>query len=375
MNKVAIIHFYPPELYPPLQNLLTEISNREDLSVILLTNHAANSDLSVFEIKSPKIKIIRITKVSASQTSLIRYINYFLFYLIAIWKLVLFVPGSILYFETLSSFPALIYQRFFKKIKLYIHYHEYTSVEEYNKGMFLNRLFHRWERKVYPNADWLSHTNHFRMTMFEKDIFPAELSNKHILPNYPPKEWKSKPRQHFGDSLLVVYAGAFSLDTMYTREFANWVVNQQGRILWDIYSYNLTSQAHYFIRELNCPWIRLKRGIDYSELPLILKKYDVGVILYRGHIPNYIYNAPNKLFEYLACGLDVWFPDIMIGSMSFATKQTYPKVIPIDFENLDKMDFDQLLNREEYSIGENNYFYEVALEELLVKMTKNNEEI
>jgi hypothetical protein len=29
--------------------------------------------------------------------------------------------------------------------------------------------------------------------------------------------------------------------------------------------------------------------------------------LYKGHIPNYIYNVPNKVYEYLACGLQVWY--------------------------------------------------------------------
>ena len=372
MNKIAIIHFNPLERYPPLQNLLAEMSNREDVSVILLTNHTLNSDLSVFETKSSKIKIIRVTKLSSSQTSLIRCINYFLFYLIAIVRLLLFHPDSILYFETLSSFPAIVYQFFIKKTKLYIHYHEYTSAEEYNSGMFLNKFFHRWEKKIYLKAVWVSHTNHFRMTMFKQDILPLHLSTTYLLPNYPSQEWKSKPKQFINDPLLVVYAGAFSLDTMYVREFANWVVNQQGRVLWDIYSYNMTNEVCNFILGLNCSWIQLKPGVDYHELPIILKRYNVGVILYKGHIPNYIYNAPNKLFEYLACGIDVWFPDVMIGSLDFTTRDTFPKVIPIDFETLDKMVFKELLSREKFIIKESNYFYEVALEKLIKRMTTND---
>lgn len=52
----------------------------------------------------------------------------------------------------------------------------------------------------------------------------------------------------------------------------------------------------------------LDSGINYSDLPGVIRAYDVGVILYNGHIANYVFNAPNKLFEYLACGLDVWSP-------------------------------------------------------------------
>lgn len=47
--------------------------------------------------------------------------------------------------------------------------------------------------------------------------------------------------------------------------------------------------------------------IDYYELPKELIKYDIGLVLYKGHIPNYIYNVPNKVYEYLACGLQVWY--------------------------------------------------------------------
>ena len=368
MNKVAIIHFYPPELYPPLQNLLTEMSKREDLSVLLLTNQVVNDDLSVFETGSSKVKIVRIARVSSGQASLVRYWNYFLFYLMALWRLGLFAPRSVLYFETLSSFPALVYHLFFKKVKLYIHYHEYTSEQEYQTGMVLNRFFHRWEKKIYSKAAWISHTNHFRMTMFKRDIFPHELDNTYLLPNYPPQEWKTNPKRFNQGPLLVVYAGAFSLETMYVREFANWVASQEGRVLWDIFSYNQTKEVHHFIRLLNCPWIQLKSGVDYRELPPILRKYHVGVILYKGHIPNYIYNAPNKLFEYLACGIDVWFPEVMKGSMDYVTGNTYPKIIPLDFENLKEIDIEQMLNKEGSTPLENFYFYEVALAPLMRKI-------
>jgi hypothetical protein len=374
VNKVAIIHFYPPELYPPLQNLLTEMSKREDLSVLLLTNQVVNDDLSVFETGSSKVKIVRIARVSSGQASLVRYWNYFLFYLTALWRLGLFAPRSVLYFETLSSFPALVYYRFFKKIKLYIHYHEYTSEQEYQAGMVLNRFFHRWEKKIYSKAAWVSHTNHFRMSLFEKDIYPQQLSgNGHLLPNYPPERWRSQSKQFMHDPLLVVYAGAFSLDTMYVVEFAHWVVAQQGKVRWDIYSYNLTTQARHFIRDLHCPWIQLQPGVDYEDLPLILKKYDVGLILYRGHILNYIYNAPNKLFEYLACGIDVWFPHVMTGAKEYATQTTYPKVIPIDFAHLNEMDLGGMISREGLVLSESNYFYECVLEELIRNMIGNDQ--
>ena len=96
---------------------------------------------------------------------------------------------------------------------------------------------------------------------------------------------------------------------------------------------------------------------------------DVGVVLYNGHIPNYIYNAPNKLFEYLACGLDVWFPDVMAGSMDYVNKNGFPKVLSIDFNNLNKFDLAAAIERQG-SESKYLFFCEEALKPLIDKLTQ-----
>jgi hypothetical protein len=48
-----------------------------------------------------------------------------------------------------------------------------------------------------------------------------------------------------------------------------------------------------------------------------LINYDIGVTIYNGHIPNYIYNVPNKILEYLACGLNVWYSSELISTQKF----------------------------------------------------------
>ena len=63
-----------------------------------------------------------------------------------------------------------------------------------------------------------------------------------------------------------------------------------------------------FIKNKN-QYVQFKGHINYDNLPTTLNKYQVGVILYKGHIPNYVYNAPNKLFEYLAAFLMFGIPN------------------------------------------------------------------
>ena len=138
---------------------------------------------------------------------------------------------------------------------------------------------------------------------------------------------------------------------MFTVPFAEWVDQQNGKATWHIYTNNILKEARKFIEEMNSPHIIIKEGLSYDELPEILKKYDVGVILYNGHIPNYVYNAPNKLFEYLVCGLDVWYPGVMTEIRGYRTFNTFPKVVEVNFNNLDCFNLGSALNKEE--VGKN----------------------
>jgi hypothetical protein len=103
----------------------------------------------------------------------------------------------------------------------------------------------------------------------------------------------------------------------------------------------------------------------------VLSDYDVGVILYKGHIPNYIYNAPNKLFEYLACGLDVWFPHVMKSCFKYVTSHTYPKILPVDFSNFNLLDLEKTIDRNDLEFKQPQYYCETALYPLAKQLIKN----
>jgi hypothetical protein len=165
--------------------------------------------------------------------------------------------------------------------------------------------------------------------------------------------------------LRIVYVGALSLDTMYTREFGDWVAQQAGKVNWDIYSDNITPEARDYVLSFADGVIKFRKGVDYYSLPGILSGYDVGVILYNGHIPNYVYNAPNKLFEYLACGLDVWFPAVMKGCMPFVTDGVWPRVLAVDFNRLDVMDIAAAVSRQGLEYAAPHHYAEEALRPLL----------
>jgi hypothetical protein len=370
MKSIVIVHFLPIELYPPVQNLLNELQKKSGVQILVFTTNPIEK-LSLIQLDKKKVKIIRMGVIGKQVKPWKRYLSYlyFNFYttISMIWKR----PNKVLYFETLSAYPVFLYKTIFnKRSDIFIHYHEYVSIPDYNNGMFLAKYFHKLEKKLYSKAAWVSQTNDYRMKLFKGDIASTQIPNSYILPNYPPKSWYNEPRKKNHFPLTIVYAGALGLETMFIKEFSEWVMRQNGQVVWDIYSYNYNEDVINYIKSLNSNVINLKTGVDYADLPPILNLYDIGVILYKGHIPNYIYNAPNKLFEYLACGLDVWLPDLMKGSLEYVKTTELQKVIPLTFTKLDSFKVKEVLYKSGHSFSKSEFFCEIVLEPLINKLLK-----
>ena len=370
MQKIALIHFHALENYPPVMNFIRywEDQRPEEKLFVYTTN--CFSDLPVFKTSSDRIIIKRFIKSRKQVNFFSKLGKYMSFYGGVLWDMIRVKPKRIFYYETISSFPATAYKKFFSpKVNLLIHYHEYTSPREYEGGMWLTRHFHKTEKKIYPISDWVSHTNEDRMRKFLEDNPGVSIPNKYILPNYPPKSWFTIRESAIGLPVKLVYIGAVSLDTMFTRELAEWVIQQKGKVSWDIYASNITADAKAYLASLSeTNLIRFHGGIDYFSLPETLAKYDIGIILYKGHIPNYVYNVPNKLFEYHTCGLDVWFPVSIVSSLPLVTVNTYPKIIPFDFTRLHELDLDGMTNRTNLKCKPSLFYAEEVFEGLYRKI-------
>jgi len=359
MHKIAIIHFSPIELYPPAMNFLNYIGEQMDDQISVRVFSMAPQNQKLFQPSSNLIRTTRIGQANKSSAAS-RYLNYLKFYSVTTGKLISWKPSAVVYFESLSAFPAIFYKRNVNSgCKLFIHYHEYTSPLEYQNGMLLNRWQHQLEKKIYSVANWVSHTNEDRMNLFTEDNKNVSIPNRFLLPNYPPRNWYRKQKNSEpGRPVKIVYIGALSLETMFVKEFAEWVSKNKSDITWDIYSSNITDDTRAYLEaQTNSP-IRYHEGVDYFSLPQILSSYDVGVVLYKGHIPNYVYNAPNKLFEYLACGLDVWFPVHMKSALPFLTTDTFPQVKAFDFNKLNEIDLPCAVERKNLQFRPSSFFCE-----------------
>jgi hypothetical protein len=368
-KPIVIIHFQPLEMYPPVANLLTFIEEEYKQNPVIVVTTVNNAITDKCDFKNKNVSVKRVAGLNKTQPAYLRYFSYFLFYSRCLLLLIQKRPAAILYFETLSSFPAWFYKKFiFRNVPVFIHYHEYTSPAEYNTGMKLVRYFHAKEKWLYQKAAWISHTNNERLQFFLKDENLSETTPAHILPNYPPQNWYNKKERNKKFPVRIVYVGALDLDTMFTELFAKWVIAQEGKVTWDIYSNNLNDKTVQYIQGLHQKFIRLHKPVEYTRLPAVLKNYDVGVVLYNGHIPNYVFNAPNKLFEYLACDLDVWFPSVMKGCHPLITKNTYPKVVPVDFSEIISFDFIEARDITDCIYKRSDFYFENVLPVLTNKL-------
>jgi hypothetical protein len=365
-KKITVVHFYPLEYFPPVTNLLDYFTLKS--SDISITAYSTYNDKNRKEYKNKKMKLRRYALPKIKDHKLIRGLKYVSFYFGSLFHLILEKPDSIIYYESISSWPVYIYVKYFnKKCKIFIHYHEYASPAWYSKYMKLVRYFHRLERKyLYSKATWISQTNEVRLKMFNKDNEKINDNKLMVLPNYPPKKWISANNfKQQSQKTRIVYIGSLSFEGSYILEFCNWVNNQED-IIFDIYSYNLHDDVRSFIQQLKSDNINLyTEGVDYQDIPQLLSKYDIGVILHKAYNSNYKYNATNKLFEYLICNLDVWFSEELMGCQDYATKNTWPIVSSINFDTLEKVKFTSNNDRSHLVYEPKHFFCEDAYNKLL----------
>ncbi len=363
MIKIIIIHFQPLEYYPPIQNLVKYIENEFNLKVIT-TGNSRNLN----EFKSSKSQILRFIVIRKSDGKITRFIKYLYFNLLSVIYIIKSKPGKLLYFETDSSFPCYIIKKYlFKKIPVYIHYHEYFDIAYYRKGMKLNLFYHNREFFLYKKADWISHTNKYRLALFNKEHPYVNDSILKVLPNYPPKDWYTKIKRlnnEIAYPIKLVYIGALSMISMYVEELFLWINKQEGKFLLDIYSSNIMNDVFDFLKKSKCSYIKYIGKLNYNNIPFTLEKYDVGIIFYKNYSLNVKFCASNKLFEYLACNLDVWFSSFIEGTYDYINVATYPKVIPVDFEKLEDFDYLKAIDRKNIKYKPYNFNCEDALAEL-----------
>lgn len=329
--SLALLHFQPLENYPPVMNCIRDLEEEKVTEIKIFSTYSQNNWFS------SSYPIYRLGNYTTSRWS--RYWTFLYFNFVSFFFLCYYRPKKVLYYETYSSWPVYWYKKLFPAVLVFIHFHEYVSEKEKKESSVYFKYLLKKEANILKNANWISHTNEDRMRFFQKDYPFLSKDQCHILPNYPPADWALRAQQirasrQVSDVKRMVYVGALGLDATYIKEIAAWIEEQNGAYTLDIYSGNIDKAVLNFLQNLKSPYISLYKSIPYFELPEQLATYDMGLVLYKGIVPNHIYSVPNKIVEYLSCGLEVWYSEELVSTNKFKQEYYIQQLISIKFTNL-----------------------------------------
>ena len=350
--RLVLLHQLPLEMYPPACNLLQFLAKHSGGDVWSITS-TNQKGLVPFHTDGVRIRRYRFGK--RTDWVLLRWVYSLLWHFQAAWLLCRLRPAAVISVEPHSALAAWLWRCFAGKTgRLLIHHHEYYTPEDYLRpGNRLTRINRHFENHLLKRADWISQTNADRLRLFRNDHPDLTDVQCHLLPNYPPYSWQTQISQNQrwprtpGGPLRLVYVGSVSLHDTFVGPLVEWLLSPGNS--WctlDIYCYNLDPATRSFLEDRCGERLTYHReGVDYDALPDVLGQYDVGLILYRCTTVNFVFNASNKLFEYLTCGLDVWYPPCMLGVRPYARTTSAPRVLETDFENLSDLNMESRMAR------------------------------
>lgn len=108
-----------------------------------------------------------------------------------------------------------------------------------------------------------------------------------------------------------VYIGA--IDYRFDFDMLSLLAKENRSDLFDIYG-PISDDFRDIVDELiqNNKNIRFFGSVDYNNVPSILKKYKVGLLLLNDN-PSNLGRSPMKIWEYAACGLNILYAKIDVG--------------------------------------------------------------
>ncbi len=341
-NKIAILHFNVLEKYPPVMNFIFDALEANPAKKILVftTKNTTSYKTPHF----PNTKIYRFGTISSN--SFKRYATYMWFNLMSSIVLLINRVDNLTVFESLSIIPLWVVSKIYSSDKCHIHFHEYISEPERIKSSVYIKVLFKLENQLLKKYH-CSHTNEDRKRLFLIDKPFLNSDFVEVRPNLPPRSWWNEygqfKKKKSGTKIKLVYVGSCDNRTMYVKEVLDWVNANQLYLDLTIISQQLDNETKKMILDYNCPSISILRPIDYYELPKEQIKYDVGLVLYKGHVPNYIYNVPNKVYEYLSCGLKVLAPDTILSIQSIKNNQ----ILIFDFSDLNSIELTSIISSNE----------------------------
>jgi hypothetical protein len=337
--RIAYIHVLPLEYYPPATTTLDILSRQPGWEV---RAWSSRNTRDATEWRSAHAVVQRPTQGSTTSPLPRRIAGYLNWHLrtarhVSRWK-----PDVVISIEPHSALATWLYYHVFRgNARLFVHHHEYYAPEDLKSaGMRLVRSTRRLERgDLFNRAEWISQTNEYRLHLLKQWNSNVADDKGRVLPNYPPEEWIQRARRLKPKSeerrTRFLYLGSASLEDTFLGEVSEWIAARPENATLHVTGNNIAPGVWDKLRSLNASNITLdEAGWPYELIPERLSAFDVGLVLYRGITQNFVYNVPNKAIEYLAGGLEVWYPPEMRAMVGFRSEHPHLRIREMNFLDL-----------------------------------------
>jgi glycosyltransferase involved in cell wall biosynthesis len=236
----------------------------------------------------------------------------FLFYAsfnISLFFFLLFAKADVLLANDLDTLPANFFCSKIKSQKLVYDSHEYfTGVPEIQNRLFVKNTWKRIERFILPKIKH-AYTVNASIAKLYKDEYNIEFAVARNLPSRRNVGVKTKTRKELGlpdnKKIIVLQGSGINVDrggeeAVQAMEFLN------DAVLLIIGSGDVIDTLKSMSEK---PTIKgkviFKEKLPYAEMLEYTANADVGISFDKDTNINYRFSLPNKIFDYIQCGIPV----------------------------------------------------------------------
>lgn len=314
MNKVLVLHFTHPEVYPPALNAINCLSEKVNFLNIITTDtsptvwkYGENVNFFFVEGDHDRFKFMKSSKL----TKFKRYAKFISLVRNSIKKE---KPDLVVVYDNVPYLFFLIATIFLKKrYKLWYHNHDIYPASKYSK-YGINWYSFYAVQKFFNRIDYFSIPSMERVKMFPMDKFKGKFF---FIPNYPSKKiikTKSIRAEHWNKDkfLKLVYPGSPSIK----NGFENLIGVMKNRINGKIVTITIVGEPNEkYKRELSAfaksngveNQLFFEDRVPYTNMPKFLRNYHVGWAMYKpmDMRTETVATASNKIYEFLANAMPI----------------------------------------------------------------------
>lgn len=341
--KIAFVHQLPLEIYPPAANALGILAAQAGWEVLAWSSADPKGSPPC---QPAGVVVSRPGFPGPRCGGVARLAGFARWHVRVARELARWRPDAIISVEPHSALAVWIYCRLLGgAARLFIHHHEYYAPGDFLKpGNRTSRICHHFETTdLFGRAEWVSQTNATRLRLQMADCAALTGAKGHLWPNHPPQEWVARARAAMAarepvaraGPLRLVCVGSLSFEDTFIREVAEWVAVRPGEVSLHVCGHNVRPDVWKWLGTLAAPNISCQpTGCAYAELPELLVRFEVALVLYKGNTLNFVHNVPNKAVEALVCGLEVWYPPEMEGMRHFHGEFPALPLREVDFRRM-----------------------------------------